>query len=138
MTNRASQPDAWFEKAAHDLTAVEHLAASPALWDVVAFHAQQAAEKYLKGYPLSRGDAVPRIHDLATLLTRCCAHDETLAALEESCERLSRIGWLARYPDTPEEPTADEVREAVGIAREIKRAIVERTDPPNNDDTSTR
>ena len=49
MTSRASQPEAWFDKADHDLLAVDQLTAAPTvLWDIVAYHAQQGAEKYLK------------------------------------------------------------------------------------------
>ena len=51
MSTRASQPEAWFEKAEHDLLTIENnLAGSRIPWDMVAFHAQQAAEKYLKGF----------------------------------------------------------------------------------------
>jgi hypothetical protein len=42
MTNRASRPEAWFEKADHDLLAIEQLmAASVVVWDIVAFHARE-------------------------------------------------------------------------------------------------
>jgi HEPN domain-containing protein len=133
MTSRASRPEAWFETADHDLLAIEQLmAASAVLWDIVAFHAQQAAEKYLKGYLVSRGEKVPRIHDLRVLLTGCGLHDDTLLTLAHECERLSRLGWISRYPDAPEEPDEEEIRAGVETAREIRRAIRERTEhaPP--------
>jgi HEPN domain-containing protein len=138
MTNRPSQPEAWFAKADHDLLAIEQLMAAPTVvWDIVAFHAQQAAEKYLKGYLVSRGGHVPRIHDLATLLTRCCSHDETLGTFASACERLSRLGWLSRYPDPPEEPSEADIRAGVDTSREIRRAIRQRTGPRHpGDDTS--
>jgi HEPN domain-containing protein len=128
MTNRASRPEAWFEKADHDLLAVEQLmAASAVVWDIVAFHAQQAAEKYLKGYLVSKGDRPPRIHDLRALLTTCGVHDGSLLTRAHDCERLSRLGWMSRYPDAPEEPDEGEIRAGVETAREIRRAIRERT-----------
>ncbi len=43
----------WFGKAERDLlTADTMLGVSPAPTDVVCFHCQQAAEKYLKGFLL--------------------------------------------------------------------------------------
>ena len=41
---------AWMAKAEHDLLNIENnLAAARVPWDTVCFHAQQAAEKLLKG-----------------------------------------------------------------------------------------
>ena len=102
MSTRAKQPEAWFEKAEHDLLAIRNMVAGTEVpWDMVIFHAQQAAEKYLKGFLVARGEEVPKIHDLVTLLMRCSAHDATLATLKDDCERLTRWGWASRYPDTP-------------------------------------
>lgn len=82
MNNRTSRPEAWFEKAERDLEMIRRaMATDGAPWDMVAFHAQQAAEKYLKGYLVSRGIDPPRIHDLRPLLSLCREHDATLASL---------------------------------------------------------
>ena len=37
----------------------------------IAFHAQQSAEKYLKGWLVLNGDEPPYTHDLNILLLRC-------------------------------------------------------------------
>jgi HEPN domain-containing protein len=127
MNTRARQPEAWFEKAEHDLLAIRNnLAGTSVPWDVVAFHAQQAAEKYLKGFLVARLDEVPKIHDLVTLLARCITHDVTLADLNADCERLTRIGWLSRYPDTPDEPDEADARVAIEIAQRVRLAIRQR------------
>jgi hypothetical protein len=48
---RIAETKSWFEKAASDLRAADHdLIATPPLTDDVVFHAQQAAEKAMKGY----------------------------------------------------------------------------------------
>ncbi|MEL7354790.1 MAG: HEPN domain-containing protein [Cyanobacteria bacterium J06560_5] len=40
---------AWFRKAEKDIAALKALTKAPDLLDAATFHAQQAAEKYLKG-----------------------------------------------------------------------------------------
>ena len=63
---------AWLRKAEHDRLNIENnLAATEIPWDTVCFHAQQAAEKLLKGFLLSHGHDVTRTHDLVALLTEC-------------------------------------------------------------------
>lgn len=58
-------PNAWLEKVDADLLAIENNLVAPRIpWSVVAFHAQQAAEKVLKAFLVSTGDTVPRTHDL--------------------------------------------------------------------------
>jgi HEPN domain-containing protein len=51
MSGRRADWSAWTDKADHDFQtiALVKVAAEPP-WDSVAFHAQQAAEKYLKAY----------------------------------------------------------------------------------------
>lgn len=128
MSKRASRPEAWFEKAEHDLEMIRRalVADGAPPWDMVAFHAQQAGEKYLKGFLVARGIDPPKIHDLRPLLSLCREHDGTLASLDEDCQALSQLGWMSRYPDSPAEPTEADSREAVLIAQRITAAIRER------------
>jgi hypothetical protein len=42
---------------------------------------------------------------------------------------LTEYAWLFRYPGDPEEPTADEARSALAIAREVHEAILSRVPP---------
>ncbi len=127
MKMSALDPEAWFHKAEQDLLAIRNnITASEVPWDVVAFHAQQAAEKYLKGFLVARGAVVPKIHDLVALLRECRHHDSSLVALGEDAERLTRLGWASRYPDTPGDPDESESRQAIEIAERIKNAVRER------------
>ena len=50
------QVSQWVEKAEHDLTTAEHTLTllKDCPFDTVCFHAQQCAEKYLKGFLVSR------------------------------------------------------------------------------------
>ena len=123
----ASDPEAWFSKAENDYLAIRRVMVGDGVpWDVVAFHAQQAAEKYLKGFLVARGSIVPKIHDLVSLLTACRRHDPSLESLRSDADRLTRLGWASRYPDTPGDPEEADSREAVLIAQRITAAIRER------------
>ena len=127
MTARASEPEAWFEKAEHNLLAILKLMVGDNVpWDMVAFHAQQAAEKCLKGFLVHCGATVPRVHDLVSLLRDCRRYDDTLETMREDCERLTRLGWASRYPDAPEEIDESMARQAVELAQRVESAIRQR------------
>ena len=118
---------AWFEKAEHDFVAVRKIMVGDDVpWDVVTFHAQQAAEKYLKGFLRFRDTRPPKIHDLSRLLDLCLAHDASLASLRSDCIELTDAGYQSRYPDSTDDPGEDVARHAVEIARHISDAIRER------------
>lgn len=57
----------WFKKAAEDFVRVKRRLEEDDLEDA-AFHLQQAVEKYLKGFLLSQGWKLKKIHDLEALL----------------------------------------------------------------------
>lgn len=61
----------WLELAAGDLLVAERIVADEGLpaW-AAAFHAQQAAEKALKGVLAASGVAFERLHDLEALLAQ--------------------------------------------------------------------
>ena len=82
-----------------------------------------AREKYLKAYLILVGEDPPRIHDLPRLLALCMKSDPTLAATTDQCVFLSRIGAISRYPDNPAEPTEEDARKAVHLAREVREAM---------------
>jgi HEPN domain-containing protein len=80
MSNPESNHAAWMAKGDHDLLNIENnIAASDVPWDTVCFHAQQAAEKFLKAFLVSRGHLPPRTHDLVALLADCAEADAGLA-----------------------------------------------------------
>lgn len=124
MSGRERLPGAWAEKREHDLLAIRSLMAGAIVpWDIVAFHAQQGAEKYLKGFLILHGKPLPRIHDLERLLQLCVVVDPSLSPLASSCRRLTQLGFVSRYPDHPDEPTEEDAREAIRLTTEICDAI---------------
>ena len=67
--------------------------------DVVAFHAQQCAEKYLKALLVWRDATEPEHrHYLRPLLATMVTTHPQLASLGRACERLERFAVAFRYP----------------------------------------
>jgi HEPN domain-containing protein len=122
----------WFEKAEHDLLSIaNNLASDKVPWDKVTFDAQQAAEKYLKGFLVHNSHRPPKSHDLVELLGLCRKYDLDLSALKPECQRLSDLGLASRYPDVPVDPTESDARAAVETAHRVRAVILERVPPEN-------
>jgi HEPN domain-containing protein len=66
--------------------------------DIVCFHCQQAAEKYLKALLQETGRPVPKTHDLANVLDLLVPVDATLARLRRQAASLTRYAVDYRYP----------------------------------------
>jgi len=65
MTNPESNYASWLCKADHDLLNINNnLAASQIPWDAICFHAQQIAEKVLKGFLVYHGRDLANKHKM--------------------------------------------------------------------------
>lgn len=64
MSNRKLVQE-WFDKAGQDFDDAEFLFKHNRSFETIAFHIQQAAEKYLKGFLISKGQELEKTHDLA-------------------------------------------------------------------------
>jgi HEPN domain-containing protein len=71
MKDRPALARGWFRKADSDLADARRTAASEGPYDTACFHAQQAVEKYLKGFLAWKSLVVPRTHDLEELQRLC-------------------------------------------------------------------
>ena len=124
---RAVDARAWLAKAAQDLRRVDLLlAAAPPDPEGGLFHAQQAAEKALKGFLTWHDVPFRRVHELDELGKQCVGIDSSLAELMSRADALTKYAWRFRYPGAPYEPTLDEGRTAFNLAREVMDAILGR------------
>jgi HEPN domain-containing protein len=91
----------WFRHADMDLFSAEKLREHyPYPIEVVCFHCQQAAEKYLKGYLYANGNAdPPHIHSLIALRAMCEDIDSLFTQLIDDCTALNPYSVLIRYSD---------------------------------------
>ena len=67
-----------------------------------------------------------KTHSLEELGEQCLDLDITLKDLVDQAVPLTEYAWKFRYPGDIEEPSSQEVQEALQIAREVHRAILAR------------
>ena len=124
---RVADTRAWLRRAQSDLRAAEvDLAAEPALLGDAAFHSQQGVEKTLKAFLTWHDSPFRKTHDLAELGRQCASLDESIESVCRRAEALTAYAWVFRYPGDAEEPTHEEVVEALTCAREVHEAVVAR------------
>lgn len=118
----------WIIKAEKDLKSVEHeLTFEDAVTETICFHCQQAAEKYLKAYLIFLGLDFKKTHEIGELITNCELKDEKIAALKEEADILTDYAVAVRYPDDLYVPTIKEAKEALKLARKIKKYVSNKT-----------
>lgn len=95
------------------------------------FAAQQAAEKSLKAYLVSKNVVTPKIHDLVTLNQKCIEQEGEFQHLDEACNILSPYYLSTRYPDVAqfeqfsESQTKDVIDQAEKVVNFVKAKIVQ-------------
>jgi HEPN domain-containing protein len=114
----------WIGKADQDLAASEILLKNSArLQPVIAFHAQQAVEKYLKAVLVRHQVYFPKTHDIGIVLDLVAACAPATAAALQEATLLTPFGVEVRYPgDTPELLPGEDAR-AVEIARQARDVV---------------
>jgi len=109
----------WLTKARHGWSVAKKILTPDCEeTDVAAFHCQQAVEKTLKAYLVSRGIEFEKLHDLRRLLDCCVAADQTFDSLRDSVEPLTLYAVAFRYPG-PAEPTREEVDAALCVVQDV-------------------
>jgi HEPN domain-containing protein len=114
----------WIEKADHDLgTAIVIHQYIPDYSDTLAFHCQQAVEKYIKCLLEKYSIPFRRSHDLRYLLDLL---DEKIPIDVEFYERVMKLNAFSmeiRYPDIKIEVPEDDRNTAISIAREFREFL---------------
>lgn len=106
--------------------AVPDLAQDPPFTGDAMFHAQQAAEKALKGSLAWHETPFRKTHDLRELFEACCQVDSSLRGLAGRAEGLTPYAWVFRYPGEVDEPPRDDAEVALALAREVLDAMLAR------------
>jgi len=114
----------WIVKAEGDLRSAEHLLSKGAEWafPTACFHAQQCAEKYLKGVLTLHSVAFPKTHDLTDLVHLVPSNIKPRVELVE-LGTLNRYAVEARYPGDWEPIEREDAEQAVAIARKVREAV---------------
>jgi HEPN domain-containing protein len=115
----------WIKKAEGDLYNVSLLLRSENCQpDICCFHAQQAAEKYMKGYLVSKQINFPKTHDLEKLLDLCLEKNLQFSELLPKIKGLNDYAITPRYPDMLDDLTVDDAQQAYQNAVIIKDFVL--------------
>jgi len=90
--------------------------------DAVCFHAQQCIEKYIKAVLVLRGMNFPKTHDIAHLMALLPANWRPEID-DAQQERLTDYATVSRYPGDYEPIPMTEARQAVKLARKVKKEM---------------
>jgi HEPN domain-containing protein len=115
----------WRRKADADLAVAERLLSDETVFsNAVTFHCQQAAEKYVKALLVHWNIEFPKTHVLARLLGLIETRDAALAASLLDAVALTPYGVDLRYPGDRPDASPQEAREAAGLARKVREAVL--------------
>ena len=117
----------WLVKAKEDLRAAEiDLSASPPLSVDALFHCQQAVEKALEGFLTFHDRPFRKTHDLDELASECERLEGGLVSLLDRARDLTPFAWRFRYPGDDQAPPAEEIEDALVLARQVVETVVNR------------
>lgn len=110
----------WFTRADEDLETIQLLLDKGGSSNLACFHAQQAAEKYLKGFLAYHERHIRKIHDLEVLLEECKKIEALFDQLQKDTRFLTGFYIESRYPDDYVEFGREDAQKAFGAATRIK------------------
>jgi HEPN domain-containing protein len=108
----------WLRYAKADLALAQVPLPAGSLYELLCFHAQQAAEKSLKAVLIQHGIEPPRTHNLETLIDLLPASLTRTCALILSA-RLTVFATSSRYLGSQESVDEEEYIEAVRLAQDV-------------------
>lgn len=114
----------WLDKGEEDFGLIRHLTAEQYPYvGAIGFHAQQAAEKFLKALLVRHQIEFPKTHNLGELLDLIAATDAALADSLRNVTALNPYGVDTRYPGDFLELTPADAKEAVELASRTRDAV---------------
>lgn len=115
----------WIKKAEGDLYNVQLLLKDDNCQpDICCFHCQQAAEKYLKSFFISRQLDFPKTHDLELLIKLLVKQITNFIDILPNALAITNYGVMPRYPDDTHEPTIGDAKQAYQNAIIIKEFVL--------------
>ncbi len=98
MKTEEDNPQHWFFLAEERLRSADVLYAGAGMTYAVTELLQEALERYLKGFLISKGWVLQRVHDLAFLNDEAKKFDRRFEKFNDFCERLTEQFWAQHYP----------------------------------------
>ncbi len=121
----------WLEKARNDLKAAEVLFQSGMeAFEVIGFHAQQAAEKFIKSALVRYQIEFPKMHDIGRLRRLLAQSDLELAERLALADTLSPYAVELRYPGDLVGPVSrEQAEEALRLAEQTQDEVLKSLRP---------
>ena len=120
----------WLSKAQKDLQAASVLlTADLDDYENVGFHAQQAAEKFIKAFLVRHQIEFPKTHDIAVLRELLAQVDQRTAERLAPAEALSPFGATFRYPSALPFVPRDEGERALRLAQKVRDVVMQTLKP---------
>ncbi len=117
-----NDPSEWVARAEEDYAVPLLVIRRKKPWlHTACFHAQQAAEKYLKAILVSRKHKFPKVHDLIELSKQCSNAGIFLELDVDKLDALSHYAIRVRYPGMP--LAIEDAKEAIATARLVRRFV---------------
>lgn len=106
MADQGRMVKDWFKKAASDLKAAKLLLNqnNEDFWGPTVFHAQQAAEKSIKGFLAKHRIRFTKTHNMEVLIGLVAQIDRQLSEDLEPTKMLTQYAVAYRYPEEVEIP----------------------------------
>jgi len=86
--------------------------------EIICFHCQQAAEKYLKAFLVYNDQEPPKTHDLVEIAKLCANFNPDFSLMSPQCEYLFPFGVRTRYPSA-HDPEDEDMKRALAYANDI-------------------
>lgn len=90
-------PEDWLRIAEKDLIRTQRLLEDEDP-EAAGFYLEQAIEKFLKAFLLSKGWKLQRTHDLETLINDSLAYEPDFERFRKVCQKVSAFYYIERYP----------------------------------------
>ncbi len=117
----------WFRRADDDLMLIETIMKGEVfLPNPICFHAQQIAEKYLKGFLAYKDLHVRKIHNLEILTKDCQKIDNSFKEILESSKFLNQFYIETRYPDEYIQFSKGDAKKAYQEAVRIRNFVIDK------------
>lgn len=94
----------WFAKASRDLRTAKLLLVQNKCWESTVFHAQQTAEKSLKGFLAFHKIRFTKTQNIEILINLVATADQTLSKELDFAKTLTLYAVAYRYPEENESP----------------------------------
>jgi HEPN domain-containing protein len=98
MKTDENNPADWYRSAKVRLGSADRLYPLEGASESVIELLQESAERFLKGYLISKGWALVRIHDLGALIAEAQKYDERFVEFADFADELTDQFWTMHYP----------------------------------------